>query len=87
MLAKCEKEEVYIGVFRSTFLHFVSFFRISHFASFCAKNGILANCQKDFIFFCRFKIWMKYEKCIVDVSYFVVFYENIREISVKCEIR
>ncbi len=30
---------------------------------------------------------MKYEKCIVSVSYFLVFYKNIREILAKCEIR
>ncbi len=35
----------------------------------------------------KHEIHLKYEKCIMSVSYFMVFRENIREIPVKCEIQ
>ncbi len=58
--------------------YFVSFFFafciiFSHFTFHTTRSGILAKCQEiHSLFLCTHKIWMKYEKCIVGVSYFVV---------------
>ncbi len=39
------------------------------------------------LFFRRHYIWMKYEKYLVGVLYFVVFHKNTRKIPAKCKIR
>ncbi len=71
MGAKCEKWKVYSGVFRATFFAF----RISHQGWHSRENS------KNFVvyFFAlliKHEIRMKCERCIVNVSYFVMFREK-----------
>ncbi len=73
MIVKCKKtKSVQLGILSHSFGVSRLFFRFSYFAAFRAKEK-----SKDFLvyFFAaliKHKIHMKYEKCIVSVSYFVV---------------
>ncbi len=72
MIEKCNKQKVYSGVFR------VTFFRVLHsFFSLFAPESPFARKVKGFRFLSpksliKHEIYMKYEKCVVSVSYFMV---------------
>ncbi len=75
MSVKCEKWKVYSVVFCDLFFAFRS---ILHQGRHSRENS------KDFVVYffgalIKHEIHMKCEKCIVRVSYFVVFRENIRK--------
>ncbi len=52
MIAKCEKQKVYSGVFRITFFVSCPFFRFLNFVAFCTRISICAKIQRisGFIF-------------------------------------
>ncbi len=88
-IAKSEKQKVYSGVFHVTFFTFCASFFAFHSISRQGQHS--RRKSKDFVVYffpalIKHKLRMKYKKCIVNVSYFVVFFENIREIPAKCEI-
>ncbi len=77
-LSQNEKNRKCIAMyFASLFSHFVPLFLLFAFCSLCARVGIRAKSQIDFVVYffvalIKHKILMKYEKYIVSVSYFVV---------------
>ncbi len=67
-IAKCKQEKMYSGVFRDTFFAFRS---ISHQGSHsCEKSKNVV--VYFFAAVIKNEMCMKYEKCIVSVSYFAV---------------
>ncbi len=70
--------------------YFASLLSCFAFLSLFAPGSAFTRKFKEFrgLFFValiKYKILKKCEKCIVSVSYFIVFCENIGEIPVKCE--
>ncbi len=89
MIAKCEKQKVFSGVFRVTFFVFRASFFTSHFTTRSAFT------QKVNEFCGLFFRGINKTRNLYDIrkvysEYFIfrgAFRKNIREIPVKCEIR